>query len=94
MKLFVMGISLLFSGLSLGQNLTKEDIKKSLDQMARSGMFTKEQIKAAEKQLMGMSDDQLNAVVQKGIEQSKDPKVQEQAQKIAEQMKQQKEAGN
>ena len=73
--------------------LSKEEVKKSLEQMREAGMFTEEQIKAAEKELMGMSQDDLDAIEKKGIEHAKDPKIQAQAQKIMQGM-QQKKTGN
>lgn len=83
----------MFSSLSFTQSLTKQDIEKSLDHMRKSGMFTPQQIAAAERQLLGMSDAQLNAIVQKGIAEANDPEIQKQAQKVAEQMKQEQ-SGN
>lgn len=69
--------------------LSKEEIKQSLNQMKQTGMFTEEQISAAEKKLMEMSQEDINAISKKGMEAAKDPEMQEKARKIVEQLKKQ-----
>ena len=85
MKILFVLMILLFSLSALA--LSKEEIQQSLDQMKKTGMFTEAQISAAEKQLLGMSEEDIKALSDKGMEAAKDPKMQERAKKIVEKLK-------
>lgn len=82
-SLFIISF-LLFSMSSFA--LDKATIKASLDQMRKSGMFTQAQIDAAEKQLSGMSEEDLSKLKEKGEAAAKDPAVRAKAEKIINQM--------
>jgi len=81
MKVILVLMCLFIAGGALA--LTKQEIKLSLEQMKQTGMFTPEQIAAAEKQLMGLSQAELDDLEKKGLEGTNDPKMKEQAEKIA-----------
>jgi len=86
MKIILITALLLFSFSALA--LSKAEIKQSLDQMKKTGMFTEEQISAAEKQLMGMSEADVKALSEKGKEAAKDPEMQKKAKSLVEKFKQ------
>lgn len=49
-------------------NISRADIKKSLKQLHEMGKLTDEQFKQASKELDGMSDQKMNALVVKGTQ--------------------------
>lgn len=85
MKKIILFFTLLVLSMSV-YALDKTTVKASLDQMRKSGMFTKEQIDAAEKQLMGMSEEDLRKLKAAGEKAAQDPKVRAKAQKLVDQM--------
>ena len=74
MKLLITLGLLCFSGLSLAQS--KQEVSDMLKQLKAKGVFSEEQVKAAEKQLNGMSDSQFNGMIQKGKQKINDPEIQ------------------
>jgi hypothetical protein len=63
-------------------SFSKAEIKASLDKMRTTGMFTEEQLKQAEKQLMGMDQKQIDAIVKKGQEGANDPALKAKAEEL------------
>lgn len=80
MKIILVMLLAIFSVSSFA--LTKEQIKASLDKMKTTGMFTAEQLKMAEKQLLGMDQKQIDAIVKKGQEGANDPVLKAKAQEL------------
>lgn len=62
---------------------SKEEVKLALDHMRKTGMFTEAQIAEAEKQLLSMSQAEMEELARKGEEQAKNPEFQKQVMKMA-----------
>jgi predicted Holliday junction resolvase-like endonuclease len=75
MKVVVLILSLMFSTVAFSQS--KADMQKMLQQFKAQGMFSEEQLKAAQAQLNQMSDQDLEALKSQAKEKLNDPKVQE-----------------
>lgn len=80
MKILVVVISLIISSMSFAQS--KADMAKMLKQFKSNGMFTPEQIKAAEAELNKMSDDDLAKIKAKAAQKMNDPEVQKKLQEL------------
>lgn len=68
MKVFLLGLLLL--SFSNAFALSDAEINKSLDQMEKSGVFTKEQIKAAREKFNNLSPEEKNTLIEKGKEEA------------------------
>lgn len=63
-----------FSSLSFSQS--KAEVSGMLKQLKAKGVFSEEQVKAAEAQLNGMSESQFQGMIQKGKQKINDPEIQ------------------
>ena len=82
MKIFISALALSFSFTCLA--FDKSQIDSTLQQMKSTGMFSPEQIEAARRQLAGMSDQEVNKLIENGKAKAKDPAVREKAKRIIE----------
>ncbi len=91
MKKIIIGLGMLglmsFTG-SYAQ--TQADVMQALDQMEKSGMFTKEQIQGAKRELAGWDDEKMMNMVQNARMRAKDPEVRKKALEIKKQMEKEK----
>lgn len=85
MKVVVVILSLMFSTVVFSQS--KADMQKMLQQFKAQGMFSEEQLKAAQAQLNQMSDQDLEALKSQAKEKLNDPKVQEDIKKFQQSQK-------
>lgn len=85
MKVVVLILSLMFSTVAFSQS--KADMQKMLQQFKAQGMFSEEQLKAAQAQLNQMSDQDLEALKSQAKEKLNDPKVQEHIKKFQQSQK-------
>lgn len=85
MKILLILLTLSFSPQAFC--LTAEDIQKSLKQMEESGMFSKEQLKAASDKLNSMTPEEREALIKQGKEKVNDPEVQKKAKEMLEKYK-------
>lgn len=69
MKLLIFIITLTFSISSFAQDINKAQMKEMMQKFKEQGMFTEEQIKAAEQKLNAMSDSDIKALKGKAMQQ-------------------------
>ena len=69
MKFLIFIITLTFSISSLAQDINKAQMKEMMQKFKEQGMFTEEQIKAAEQKLNAMSDSDIKALKGKAMQQ-------------------------
>lgn len=69
MKFLIFIITLTFSISSLAQDINKAQMKEMMQKFKEQGMFTEEQIKAAEEKLNAMSDSDIKALKGKAMQQ-------------------------
>lgn len=74
MKLFLLAAALITSPLVFSQD--KAEINAVLEKLKAQGVFSESDVKAAQKQLNGMSDNEVNSLVKKGKEKINDPNIQ------------------
>jgi hypothetical protein len=77
MKIFISALALSFSFTCLA--FDKSQIDSTLQQMKSTGMFSPEQIEAARRQLAGMSDQEVNKLIEDGKAKAQDPDVRNKA---------------
>lgn len=76
-KIFLVFSLTLLSALCFSMpTVDKKKISQQLDELEKSGQFSPEQVKMAKEQLKSMDDEQINGLIQKGIEKAKDPEFQ------------------
>ena len=80
MKVVLIVLSLMLSSASFGQS--KAEMAQMLKQFKANGMFSEEQLKAAEAQLNKMSDDDLNKLKAQAAQKMNDPEVQKKLQEM------------
>lgn len=80
MKVILIVLSLMLSSVAFGQS--KAEMAQMLKQFKANGMFSAEQLKAAEAQLNKMSDSDLNALKAKAAQKMNDPAVQKKLQEM------------
>lgn len=68
-------------------SLTDAQIQQSFDAMAKSGMFTKEQLKAAKERLENMTPEERAKLIEQGKEKLSDPEYQKKAKELLKQYK-------
>ncbi len=86
MKYFCIVLLLLsFNGLAQ----ERKDIEGILEQMESMGTFTPAEIKAAKERLNSLSDDELGAMVKKGHDAMRNPKLRKDAKDVIRQYKEQ-----
>ncbi len=69
---------------------SQADVMQALEQMEKSGMFTKEQIEGAKRELAGWDDEKMMNMVQNARMRAKDPEVRKKAMEIKKQMEKEK----
>lgn len=80
MKYILMVLVLMFSTVAFSQS--KADMQQMLKKFKEQGMFSEEQLKAAEAQLNQMSDKDLDALKAKAKAKMNDPEIQKKLQQI------------
>ena len=86
MKKLLLLLTLFCTQIAFG--VSDAEINKSLDQMEKSGMFTKEQLKAARDKLNSMSAQEKQAMVEEGKKKLNDPEIQRKAKEMLEKYQQ------